>query len=193
MNDETSDVKSKTVYEAVEMEDGRTVEFAGAADSQKRRKLLKTVLIEGDEVSVRFDFRNGAVRAFTIPPALTNQFAGHGASQKIGDETAGLTDIDDMVLEVENVIDRLAKGEWNVRREGTGGGFAGTSILLRALVEVSGKSVDDIKAFLAERTQQEKIALRQSAKLKPVIDRLEAEKATKGVKIDTDALLEGLA
>jgi hypothetical protein len=68
-------------------------------------------------------------------------------------------------------------------------GIAGTSILIRALVEVSSKSVEQIKAFLKDKTQAEKMALRVSTKLKPVVDRLEAERASKNAKVDTDALL----
>lgn len=171
--------------EAVTMEDGRQVEFVG------KRKMLKSTEIADGRVTTRLDFRNGRSLAFTIPGAMLLQFAGHGAEQKLGDETAGEEDVDDMVLAVESLIERLNRGEWSVKREG--GGFSGTSVLLRALVERTGKPVDGLKAWLATKSQAEKIALRNSAALKPIVQRLEEEKASKNAKVDTESLLGELA
>lgn len=171
----------ETQVETVTMTDGRVVDFAG------KRKVLKTSIMDGPEVQVQLDFRNGQTRLFTIPGILLDRFAAHGAEQKLGDEMAGLDDIDDCVLATDELIDRLYGGEWSVKREGSG--MAGTSILARALCEVTGKDRDTIKAFLSKKTQAEKVALRGSAKIKPVVERLEAEKASKGAKVDTDALL----
>jgi len=178
-------VAEKTV-ESVKMQDGRTVEFVG------KRKLLKDDLpgANGAAPAIRLDFRNGETRTFSIPDTLLERFAMHGAAQKLGDETAGVDDVDDMVIGVDELIARLEKGEWTTRREGSG--VAGTSILLRALVELSGKPADAIKAFLTGKSQAEKLALRNSPRLKPIVDKLEAEKVSKASKIDTDALLAGL-
>lgn len=180
-----------TASEKVQMEDGSTVEFVG------KRKLLKESLVDGLNVVSKFQFRNGRVILFTIPDALLAKFAGHGAEQKIGDATAGEKDVDDMVLAVEDLVARLEKGEWNVKREG--GGFGGTSVLLRALVEYSGRTTEQVKAFLEGKSQAEKMALRASeapnksgATLKSIVARLEAEKVSKGAAVDTAALLETL-
>lgn len=172
-------VETTKAVEDVKMQDGRTVQFVG------KRKLLKESF--PSENKVRLDFRNGETRTFVIPEGLLSKFAAHGAEQKLGDETAGLDDVDDMVINVDELIDRLNKGEWSTRREGSGVG--GTSVLLRALVELSGKTTEQIKAFLTGKSQAEKMALRTSAKLKPIVDRLEAEKNAKAAKVDTDALL----
>jgi len=56
--------------------------------------------------------------------------------------------------------------------------------------EASGQST--CQYFAKARSQQEKMALRTSPKLKPIVDRLEAEKASKGAKVDTEALLASL-
>jgi hypothetical protein len=120
-----------------------------------------------------------------------SRFAAHGAEQKLGDAIAGEKDIDDAVLAVDELIGRLNNGEWTATRQA--GAMAGTSILIRALVEVSGKSVEEIRGFLADKSQAEKLALRRSDRLKPVIERLEAEKnANSKSSVDTDALLAGL-
>lgn len=177
--------KAETVIETVTMEDSRVVEFAG------KRKLLKTASFADDGVQIRLDFRNGQTRLFTVPAPLLAKFAAHGAEQKLGDEIAGLEDIDDCVLAMDELIDRLYGGEWGQKREANG--MAGTSILARALCELTGKTRDQIKTFLSAKTQADKVALRNSAKVKPIVDRLESEKVNKGSKVDTDALLGELA
>lgn len=181
--------KAEPTITTVTMQDGRTVDFMG------KRRLLKESQVTADgKVQVILDFVNGQTRTFTIPDSLLLKFAAHGAEQKLGDEIAGVDDVDDAVLAVDDLIDRLYNGEWGVARDKSG--LAGASILLRALVETSGKSVDEIKAYLKDKTPAQKAALRVNPKIKPVVDRLEAEKAARSQKktqpIDSDALLGGL-
>lgn len=174
--------KTETQVETVTMTDGRVVDFAG------KRKLLKESYVNADgKVQVRLDFRNGETRLFTLPDNLMAKFAAHGAEQKLGDEIAGLTDTEDCVLAVDELIDRLYNGEWSVKREANG--MAGTSVLVRALVEHTGKTVDAIKQFLSGKSQAEKVALRNNPKIKPIVERIEAEKASKKANVDTDAML----
>jgi len=171
---------------AVTMEDGRVVEFGA------KQKMLKHGEVDGTFGSVRFDFRNGKSLVYIIDAGMKTRLAVHGAEQKIGDEAAGIEEIDDCVLAVEAMIARLEKGEWT--KERASNGMAGTSILTRALVESSGKPVETIKAFLADKTHAQKLALRNNPKIKAIVDRLEAEKNAKkpAVEIDTDALLNEL-
>ena len=180
--------KKEPVINTVTMNDGRVVDFVG------KRRLLKESFMTDGRVQVRLDFVNGETRTFTLPDSLMEKFAAHGAEQKLGDEIAGVEDVEDAVLAIDELIDRLYNGEWGVARDKSG--LAGASILLRALVETSGKSVEEIKSFLKDKTPAQKAALRNNAKIKPVVDRLEAEKAAKTQKkagsIDTDALLGGL-
>ena len=174
--------KTETQVETVTMTDARVVDFAG------KRKLLKESSVNADgKVQVRLDFRNGETRLFSIPDALLNKFAAHGAEQKLGDEIAGLTDTEDCVLAVDELIDRLYSGEWSVKREANG--MAGTSVLVRALVEHTGKPVEQIKQFLSGKSQAEKVALRNNPKIKPIVERIEAERASKKANVDTDAML----
>lgn len=174
--------KTETQVETVTMTDGRAVDFAG------KRKLLKESSVNADgKVQVRLDFRNGETRLFTLPDNLLTKFAAHGAEQKLGDEIAGLTDTEDCVLAVDELIDRLYNGEWSIKREANG--MAGTSVLVRALVEHTGKTVEQIKQFLNGKSQAEKVALRNNPKIKPIVERIEAEKASKKANVDTDAML----
>lgn len=174
--------KPETQVETVTMTDGRIVEFAG-----KRKMLKESYTTPEGKVAVRLDFRNGETRLFTVPDALLLKFAAHGAEQKLGDEIAGLNDIEDCVLAIDELIDRLYNGEWGVKREANG--MAGTSVLVRALVEYTGKPVEAIKQFLAGKSHAEKVALRNNPKIKPIIERIEAEKASKKANVDTDAML----
>ena len=174
--------KVETAVETVTMQDGRIADFAG-----KRKLLKESIQTPEGKVQVRLDFRNGETRTFTVPDSLLAKFAAHGAEQKLGDEIAGLADVDDCVIAIDELIDRLYNGEWSVKREANG--MAGTSVLVRALVEHTGKTVEQIKTFLSGKTQAERVALRNNPKVKPIVERIEAEKASKGSKVDTDALL----
>lgn len=171
----------QTEVETIKMQDGRIVDFAG------KRKLLKESITVDGKPAVRLDFRNSETRTFVIPEALLFKFAAHGAEQKLGDETAGLQDVDDAVIAVDELIDRLQKGEWSTKAVGSG--LAGTSVLVQALMKMTGKTVEDVKKFLSGKSQADKIALRNNSKLKPIIQEIEAAKASKVSNIDTDAML----
>ncbi len=180
--------KAKTEVETVTMLNGEVVEFAG------KKRLIKTMIEQNGKPGVKLQFRNGETRVFLVPDSLLLKFAAHGASQKFGDEIAGVEDLDDALLAVDELNDRIQKGEWGAERA-AGSGANGASILAKALIDVSGKSAEDIRGFLSTKTPAEKLALRGSEKLKAVVARLEAEKAAKAkpkAAVNTDALLEGL-
>lgn len=192
---ESTPAKSKTEYTSVTMTDGRVVQFAG------KRKLVKEVLIGDEGAAVRFDFVNGETRLFTLPQSLLLQFAAHGASQKIGDEAAGVTDVDDIVVAIDSVIDRLSKGDWGKVRA-AGDGFNGASIVIKAICEATGKTVDFVKAFLqgkidAAEARGEKLTRNElyasfrnpASKTGQIIARLEQEKLAKSAKVNADDLL----
>lgn len=187
MSEATETVKKpKAEVLTVLMADGRKVDFAG------KRKMLKETLIEGSAVAVRLDFRNGETRSYPIPDSLLLKAAGHGWEQKLGDETAGEDDVDDMILSVEKLYDKnLSKGIWNSVRE-PGSSMAGTSVLMQALIEASGKTKEEIKAYLENKSPAEKAALRGSSKLLPIVQRIEQEKAAKSAKVDVSAQLAEL-
>lgn len=182
-----SEDKAATVVEAVTMTDGRVVNFAG------KKKMVKSSEISGDAIAVTLDFRNGETRTFLVPAGLLARFAAHGAEQKLGDAIAGVAEVEDCVLAIDDLTKQLDGGNWGVVREK--GGMAGTSVLIRALVEFTGKTVEAIKEYLAPKTQAEKLALRNNAKIKPIVERIEAEKASKktGAGVNTDAMLDELA
>ena len=181
----------------VEMEDGRKVEFAG------KRQMLKETSTEHGKASVRFDFRNGKTRTYHVPHDDLLRHAAHGASQKIGDETSGVKDVDDMVVAVDEMISRLSKGEWKAQRVSTGNSFAGASVVIQAIMEVTGKSAEDVKKYLEGKLASNPTLTRPAlyasfrvptSKTGVVITRIEAEKAAKkGTAGSADNYLAELA
>lgn len=180
--------KKEVELNMVTLTDGRVAEFAG------KRKLLKSSFTDEKGVGVRLDFVNGQTRTFYIPEALLHKFAAHGAEQKLGDETAGVEDPDDMVMAIDDLIDRLYNGDWTAKREASA--MAGASVLAKALVQSSGKTLEAVRAFLATKTQAEKVAMRNNPKIAPIVAELEAAKAKNkkpGKEVDTDSLLDALS
>lgn len=183
--------KSKPEVEVVKMEDGREVSFVG------KRKMLKETLIDGSNVTVKLDFRNGKSIGWTIPDFHLLRAAGHGGEQKLGDETAGEEDVDDMYEAVSELVARLNSGPdgWTTKREG--GGFGGASVLMKALCEVTGKDLATVRAFLKAKvdagTTYQKLndAFSEDPDVGPVIKRLKKEKAGEA-GIDTGSLKDGL-
>jgi len=171
--------------EVVKMTDGSSREFAG-----KRKMIKESFVMDDGALAVTLYFRNGEVRNLVLNSKLVTKFALHGAEQKYGDEVSGVEDIDDMILAIDELHERLGKGEWGVKREASG--ISGTSVLLRALIESTGKDVGTVKNWLSAKTPAQKAALRKSSTLLPIIQRLEANKVSKAANVDTDSLLSEL-
>lgn len=120
----------------------------------------------------------------------------HGLIQRLSDGAAKSRDeatglpatSEEKLAGIKALADHYASGsvEWN-RKRAAGEGTATGGMLARALGELyPGK---DIAAFLKGKTSAERRALEQSAKVKPVLDRMMAER-TSG--IDAEAMLAGL-
>lgn len=185
----TTTKRAPTTINSVKMKDGRVVDFPG-----KRRLQKETFVDKEGKVAVRLDFVNGETRTFKPRADMYHQFVGHGAGQKLGDEMAGIDDLDDAILAVDELIANLNKGEWAQRREASA--FSGASILVKALAEYTGKPADVIKEFLKDKSAAEKAALRTAKipnkaghTLASIVKRLEEEKAKKGPQVDAAALL----
>ena len=204
--------KKKAEITVVKMEDGREVSFAGKRRVNKETLIDESqIILDGDTITltngavkVRMDFRNGKTRTLAIPPKLLAKFAGHGGEQKYGDELASPAtepmSEDDMVLAVEDLDSRIQAGEWSVQREG--GGFAGASVVVLAIMEASGKPLEAVKAFLQGKLDSAKAAGQKlsrkelydsfrnpNSKVGKIVKRLEDERLAKDSKVDADAAL----
>jgi hypothetical protein len=195
--------KKETVYTEVKMDDGREVKFPGD------QKVKKSVVFDGEgdaraAAGVQFDFRNGKSISLALSEldAATREYSAcHGLLQKVGDEWSGTKEIDDMVLEGEAIVERLKKGEWAVERE-AGDSMAGASVVIKALMEATNKTQEQIKAFLDKKIETAKAAgqklTRQAlyasfrnptSQVGKIIRRIEEEKAAKASVVDADATL----
>lgn len=151
----------------------------------------------GQRASLVLSFANGA-QLVLHPDELTGDitFAAimHGLKQKLVDaaaisrnpETGRAASIEDKYQAVKTVYDRLLIGQWNAIREGgaTGG------LLLQALIRMydGRRTAEDVKNFLADKTDAEKAALRKNPRVAQIIEEIRAEQG-KTANIDTDELL----
>ena len=208
--------KAKAEVTMVKMSDGREVGFAGKRRINKETLIDETkVLVESDgsvlfapgAVSVRMDFRNGATKTFNLPGKLLAKFAGHGGEQKYGDELAAPADKplseDDMVLAVEELDKQIQSGEWSATREG--GGFGGASVVILAIMEASGKTIEEVKAFLQKKLDAAKAADQKLSRKElydsfrnpnsavgKIVERMEKERLAKDAKVNADDALAEL-
>ena len=154
---------------------GVVYEFSDRQKVQKRSQIL-----ENGTVLVRFIFRNGEVREHFMQrdDALYAKSALHGLDQKFGDEFAGEQDVEDCIEAFEGLSERLANGNWSERKAE---GVSGTSLLLRALLEFTGKDKETLKAALKQKTPAQKKALSAQKDIATIIARLKEERGTKPV------------
>ena len=179
-----STLANKTVVQNVEMEDGKVVPFPG-----KRKLQIESKVDANGVLQVRCDFLNGRVLQTSVSGDMLIKFLEFGASQKFRDVIAGEDDVDSCVLDVEEFMSLLAKGQWTTERQrGTGS----SAPLHKAVMEVTGKSAEEVKVWLAALDQKTKLDLRKDPAIKPIIDRIEAAKKSKQPATDTASLLAGL-
>lgn len=168
-----------------------------------KRPAINATVVDG---VLNIEFGNGK-RIVVDPALLSGQIARdamiHGIKQKLVDAaaiardtttgmSATMADKYNAVMEVYNRITSVDAPSWNkVREAGAGGTGGGNGILLRALMQLTGKPKDEIEAFLDEKTKEQKVALRSNPKVAAIIAELQRAKATSG--IDTEELLGELA
>lgn len=202
--------RAKAEVTQVSMTDGRTVGFAGKRKVNKETLIDESkITVEGNvmqleagAVSIRMDFRNGETRTYAIPLSLLARFAGHGAEQKYGDELASPADKplseDDMVLATDDLDARIQSGEWGRGRAEGGGGVSGASIVVKAIMEATGKDIATVKAFLQKKLDGDKELSRRAlydsfrvrgTKTGEIIARLEEEKRSKEAVLNADDAL----
>lgn len=208
--------KKERIATKVKMTDGREVEFVGSQKLKKDTVLDESkiqldeasgmLVVQAGAVSVRMDFLHGETRLIPIPLSLFCYFTGHGGEQKLGDNLAAKKgeqlSLEDMVVATDDLAEAFANGKWSQRREGEGG-FAGASIVIKAWMEVSGRSQEEVKNFLngkleAAKAKGETLSRAQlyasfkspTTKIGQVIRRLEEEQLAKGAKVDADAMVE---
>lgn len=153
--------------------------------------------IVGSVLSIETDAGTIYVDATKLTSEIQHTLMMHGLKQKVCDGSAIARDpktgrsasIEEKYAAMRAIADMLQSGAWTMRKEGDGSAKGG--LLFRALCEVyTTRTPAQIREWLDGKSGEEKKALALVPKIKAVIDRLEAEKVSKG--IDTDSLLDGL-
>lgn len=161
-----------------------------------KRNTAISAVIDGQALTL--SFANGetlTLRADWLNTDIQQQAMLHGLKQKLVDaaaisrnpETGRAASVEDKFQAVKTVYDRLLAGQWNATREG--GGATG-GLLLQALCRMYAgrKTAEELKAFLADKSDAEKTALRKNPRVAQIIDDIRAEQG-KAASIDTDELL----
>ena len=168
----------------------------------KRQNAITAEIIHSDmdnrPCAVLLQFANGeklSITASQLQQSIMEYAIFHGLKQKLVDaaaisrntETGRPATVEDKYQAVKTVYDRLLAGQWNAVREG--GGATG-GLLLQALCRMYAgrKTPDELKAFLADKSDAEKTALRKNPRVAQIIDDIRAETG-KAANIDTDELL----
>lgn len=168
----------------------------------KRNATITAVIVtnetDGRPCALHLKFANGkelSIAASQLTNCIMEYAVWHGLKQKLADaaaisrnpETGRAASVEDKFQAVKTVYDRLLSGQWNATREG--GGNAG-GLLLQALARMYAgrKTTEELKAFLADKTDAEKTALRKNPRVAGIIEDIRAEQG-KAASIDTDGLL----
>ena len=169
-----------------------------ANDTKRNATISATIDIAGRDPILDLTFANGEqlqLNGNSLTAELRTMAMVHGLKQKLVDaaaisrnpETGRAASVEDKYQAVKTVFDRLLAGQWNAVREG--GGATG-GLLLQALVRMYAgrKTADELKAFLADKSDAEKTALRKNPRVATIIEDIRAEQG-KAANIDTDELL----
>jgi hypothetical protein len=144
-------------------------------------------------------FADGKTVAFDTKAVAKNVRAEatvHGFRQKIADAAAMSRDtetglpatVEQKRAAMESVIQNLNAGLWNAP---AGGGNEG-GLLLAALIRIKPEmSEENLKKWLAGKSDKEKAALRIAPSIKPEIDKIRAERG-KATGLDGDDILKTL-
>lgn len=143
----------------------------------------KEIIVNANEL--RQDIRDMAMiaglKAKLIDAAAMSRNPENGASASV----------DDKFNAVKKVADRLMSedGQWNEGRSAAGEGATSgaNNILLRAMMRMTGHDEAYVRAFLENKTKEERAALRKNPRVAAII--VELQSATVVGGINTDALL----
>ncbi len=157
--------------------------------TETNSKKLPTISAEIAEGVLTITFKTGeqlTIDPLNLSETITHAAVLHGLKQKLVDAAAIARDpdtglsatVEDKIAAVREVYDRITAtgGTWNkVREAGTGGG-AGSGLLMRALMQLTGKTREAIEQFLEGKTKEEKAALRANPKVAAIVAELQRAK-----------------
>lgn len=154
-------------------------------------------------LSMEVTFASGrtiTIDASALSPSICHAAMMHGLKQKLGDgaaigrdpvtgRTATAAEKEQAVREIYNRISD-PDGSWNVVKDGTSTG-GGSNLLIRALMQLTGKMRSSIEIYLEGKSKEERAALKKNPRVAAIIVELQA--ASVDASIDTDGMLDELA
>lgn len=165
------------------------------------KRQAMSVDIFGTTITVTFS--NGkdlSIDAAQLPPELQKQAMLHGLKQKLVDAAAMSRDGDNLN---SNQVDRKYEAvaevharltgpnpTWNKERAKEGTPASASNLLVRALMQMTGKDKQYVDDFLSAKTKEQRAALQRNPRVLAIISELRAATVVNGV--DTDELLTEL-
>ena len=135
-----------------------------------------------------------------LSPEIQRYAMLHGIKQKLVDaaaitrntETGASASIDDKYAAVKEVCDRIGStnGTWNKERATTSTPKGANSLLVRALMQMTGRDKAYVDDYLSAKTKEQREAIKRNPRVLAVISELQAQTVVNG--IDTDELLSEL-
>lgn len=148
-------------------------------------------------------FSNGkdlSIDVATLTPEIQRQAMLHGIKQKLVDAAAMSRDADNLNSNqveakyeaVRAVHARLTSDHpsWNKERAAQGTPTNGNNLLVRALMQMTGRDKSYVDDFLSSKTKEQRAALKRNPRVLSIIAELQAATVSHGV--DTDELLTEL-
>lgn len=145
-------------------------------------------------------FANGkdlAIDVNNLSPEIQRMAMLHGIKQKLVDaaaiarntETGHSASIDDKYKGVKAVFDRITapNGTWNKEKDAVPANASGNTLLVRALMRMTGHDKAYVDDFLSAKTKEQRTALKKNPRVLAIIAELQASSAPGDV--DTDGLL----
>jgi hypothetical protein len=106
-----------------------------------------------------------------------------------------------MVIAIDDLNAEIQAGKWGKGRAAGGGGVSGASVVVKAIMEATGKDQLTVKAYLQKKLDGDKELTRRAlydsfrvagTRTGIIIKRMEEEKLAKTAKVDADAELDNV-
>jgi MoxR-like ATPase len=151
-----------------------------------------------DEVGATMSYADGEVDRIIwadLSEEIKLKLLAHGTKQKITDASAKSRDpktgrsvsAEDKIGYMRAVVEQLREGLW-ARSGGGGSGSSEKLLLIRALAQFAGKSLEAARDYIDGKSKTEQAALAANPKIRVIIDKMREQTL---VGVDSDELLDG--
>lgn len=139
--------------------------------------MAKKLTKEITDTGVSIEFANGetlALQFADLSEDIKFRLMAHGASQKLGDASAGTETVEEAIAETKKVLERLIAGDWKSVRESSGSPKIG--LLVEALARLTSRDIAECREVVEALDDETKKKLRAQPQLKAVMADIRAER-----------------